>query len=191
MEKLYEITEEDIKEYFKSHKTDSNIKHREVMFIKYMRENEDISKENLQILLSKYNLEDPTVNNIGFSKMLETYLPSFPTYLSSIKKLDLSGICHIMIPATRFYGNVTKFKIIRTEKLLDELKIPYIGNEIYDTYLDAIHNYLISNQLAKVDDGYQINMTIPKAKRVLDEFEIIYGTLGVKKIGRIVKAKRI
>lgn len=99
----FKITKQDIVEYLSKHKNDEVIKNREAMFVKYMKESNTITKESLEILMQKYNLDDRKIDGTysiydgrGYSKQVE--LSTFTDYLIDIENLDISGICHIMIP---------------------------------------------------------------------------------------------
>ena len=185
----YSITGEDIREYLKKHKEDENIRYQEAMFVKYMRETESFSKEAIEILLAKYNTGDNRYQDIGFNKMMDAFLPTFNSYLSSIKNLDVSGVCHMIIPAIRFYGNRTSLKAIHIKPVLEALKVESMGDED-DILLDTMENYKICNQLRTIDNHYEITMNEPRANRELEKYKDIYGSMPILRMEKVIKMGR-
>lgn len=105
-----EITKEDIKEYLSKHQEDKNIKYREAMFVKYMKEQGIFTKEAYEILGGRYpSIVDNSTKQIG----------EFSSYLK-LQNLDVSGICHVLIPTLREYSpkSWTAFKV---EDVLEEV----------------------------------------------------------------------
>ena len=95
----FEITEQDVKQYLKRHKNDEAIKYKEAMFVKYMREHQEITKESLEILMQKYNWVTDRIDGLYFyddyDRMRSIPFKTFDSYLDDINNLDISGICHI------------------------------------------------------------------------------------------------
>jgi PP-loop superfamily ATP-utilizing enzyme len=88
----FNITEYDIREYLKKHKNDVAIKYKEAMFVKYMREHQEITQESLEILMEKYNWQDSVVNGIYYRDsngiLKSEALSDFNSYLDGITNLD-------------------------------------------------------------------------------------------------------
>ena len=91
----FKITESDVIDYLKRHE---NIKYKEALFVQYIREQQKVTKESMEILMRKYN--DEVVNPTGINNpscKLFCEFPSFDSHLNNIKNLDISGICHILM----------------------------------------------------------------------------------------------
>ena len=119
----FNITEYDIREYLKKHKNDVAIKYKEAMFVKYMREHQEITQESLEILMEKYNWQDSVVNGIYYRDsngiLKSEALSDFNSYLDGITNLDISGICYIMVPVLSYYSDY-KYHIYMAANLLAE-----------------------------------------------------------------------
>lgn len=191
MENLaFKITEEDMIEYLKRHRGDENIKYQEAMFVKYMKESETFGEEALRILFTKYNKDTTDYTDIyTYTKqggLIKSSLKTFDDYLSKIHNLDISGICHIMIPAIRYYGEKTRIQKIKLRSVLETLKVETRYDE-QDILLDTFENYRISNQLKYTENGYEITMNDGRASRELEKLKLVYGTLPIKKIEKVIK----
>ena len=194
----FKITEYDIREYLKKHKNDVDIKYKEAMFVKYMREHQEITQESLEILMEKYNWQDNVVNGIYYRDsngvLKPEALPDFDSYLDSITNLDISGICHILIPALGYYSkDGSNFSSIVLE-VAEKMKIN-------DTNFDeqkniAIDNYRIS-KLICVDREEHFGFTLERTnlmkndrcKKELIEYSHIYGKDKVKQIRKIIRER--
>lgn len=188
-----EITKEDIIEYLKRHRGDENIKYQEAMFVKYMKETEIFGEEALRILFTKYNKDTNDYTDIYTytkqSGLIKTKLKTFDNYLSTIQNLDISGVCHIMIPAIRYYGEKTSIQTIKLRPVLETLKVESRDDE-QEILQDTFENYRISNQLKYTGNGYEITMNDGRASRELEKLKLVYGTMPIKKIEKVIKMGR-
>ena len=176
----FEITEQQIINYINKYKEYYN--NCEAMFIKYLKDNSGIlTEEMLEILTNeKINIEN------------KGELLSFDTKPIDIKKMDLSGICHIMIPCIRYYGQ-TEFNHSEYRSKLNSISEQLGCNSQKlnsDVLLDTIDNYTIVGQLMKYRPPiYFSSFTISreKAKNIIDEYIYVYGEEPVEKIKMLVK----
>lgn len=191
----FEITERDIQEYLKQHKQDESIKYREAMFVKYMKEQQEITCEALEILMKKYNWEDRLINGTyqyDHSEVLQQEsLPNFNSYLNGIYNLDLSGICHIMIPVLTYY-NVNKIQqniIKQLENLAFEFKLEPLNLGFIE--VDAIENYAIAygNEIFRYNNGINLYLSKEKSSKLIQGYTSIYGEEPVKQIRKIIRER--
>lgn len=189
------INLDDIAEYIKDHKGDKNIQYREALFIKYMKENYFQAKETFPMLIHKYNLLilpmnklRTTMNSINFSLTKEK---SFEDYLSSIQNLDISGVCHILVPA------LTLCKVERlfywtyenaVRQVIEELKMSD-SDDITPALDDAIENYLLVNQLEEkiFPSFYKIKIGQRHCYGMLHAYEDIYGKDKVNEVRKVIQ----
>lgn len=183
----FKITENDIKEYLKRHKDDENIKYREAMFVKYMKENGIVTKEALEIMMEKYNWDDESITGIyryQDFKFLHQELSSFNTYLDNIKNLDISGICHIMIPCIKYY-NCSEFRHSICASKANHIA-ELLGVNSYDedgsVLLNTIDNYRVAELIEDYRTFSRITMSKEKSRRMIQEYSCIYGEEPVKLI---------
>lgn len=191
----FEITERDIQEYLKQHKQDESIKYREAMFVKYMKEQQEITCEALEILMKKNNWEDRLINGTyqyDHSGVLQQEsLPNFNSYLNGIYNLDLSGICHIMIPVLTYY-NVNKIQqniIKQLENLAFEFKLEPLNLGFIE--VDAIENYVIAygNEIFRYNNGINLYLSKEKSSKLIQGYTSIYGEEPVKQIRKIIRER--
>lgn len=175
----FEITENDIKDYLETYKKDENIRYREAMFVKYMRETGIFTKESLEILIEKYNLFR-IINATGIYDdsygIMENpcyHLSSFSNYLQHLK-LDISGACHIMVPTIKYYGLNVEWYQFEDKTIQKEFAI-------------ALENYRIAGKISIVNDIPIICMPNDDCEKELYEYEKIYGDVKVKQIRKIIK----
>lgn len=200
----FEITEQDIKEYLKRHKEDENIKYREAMFVKYMREQEGITCESLEILTKKYNWEDRVINgtyqydHLGILK--QESLPNFNSYLNGIHNLDISGICHIMVPIAayyypyKYYARMNPHPKQMLSLLVNKMNIvdeDTNDNHLYSVTYDTIDNYSVTfkNKVCRDSYGIFISLSQEKSRRMIQEYSSIYGEEPVKQIRKIIRER--
>ena len=208
----FEINEQDIREYLKKHRNDEAIKYREAMFVKYMREHQEMTCESLEILMKKYNLGDKKINGIyhgdefGILKSeplsdFRYYLDDF-SYSDDITYIDVSGICHILIPAVGYYQNIKGYRFIENPcyKLhygLGDLSMKLLNTvpkDINDQLALALDDYCT---LGKVEytytnighSGYVYSIRMGKdtCRHELEEYSHIYGEEPVKQIRKIMR----
>ena len=202
----FEITEQDIEEYLKKHKEDETIKYREAMFVRYMREHQKPTQEALEILMKKYNLRDNRIDGVYFyddsDRVRSIPLKTFDSYLDDITNLDISGICHILIPTLGYYKKIEGYKQIQAPYY----GLNYISKELLNTVPEdidkqlklALEDYCAVN---KVDYRinyiskysykllYSIKMGREHCRHELEEYSYIYGEDKVKQIRKIIRER--
>lgn len=173
----FEITEEDIKKYLKVNKED--YKYYEPLFIKYLKENKDkLPKELTDILINE-------ILELGDD------LNSFDSKPETVQNLDLSGICHILIPATRYYNwdrPVINIKSLNGPLgiIAEELEIPFKNQ--FDAIYDAVDNYRICGKVEiEANIFLRFKMSREHARKELLVYQDYYGKDKVKLIREIVK----
>lgn len=193
----FEIKPSDIQEYLKQHKEDEFIKYREAMFVKYMKESNIITQESLEILMKKYNWDERMIEGTysvyderGYIRQL---LPSFHSYLDNISNLDISGICHIMIPMLSYY-NIDKSRsfslyaelgdLVRKMEFEHNESINYIEKDTYENYVIAY-----SRDIFRFFEGTHIYFSQEKSRKIIQEYASIYGEEPVKQIRKIIKKR--
>ena len=193
-----EITEQDIREYLKKHKNDEAIKYREAMFVKYIRERRVITCESLEILMQKYNFEDDRIDGIyhrdNYGILKSESLINFSSYLDGINNLDISGICHILIPTLGYYDTASKNFSLITNEIAKELEIN--GRNFDEALRTAIDNYCVSDLINIYDEehfGFTLErislMKKNRCRKELMEYSQIYGEDNVKQIRKIIKER--
>ena len=194
----FEITEQDIREYLKKHKNDEAIKYREAMFVKYIRERQVITCESLEILMQKYNFEDDRIDGIyhrdNYGILKSESLINFSSYLDGINNLDISGICHILIPTLGYYDTASKNFSLITNEIAKELEIN--GRNFDEALRTAIDNYCVSDLINIYDEehfGFTLErislMKKNRCRKELMEYSQIYGEDNVKQIRKIIKER--
>lgn len=199
MEKIeFEITEPDIREYLKQHKNDEAIKYKEAMFVKYMREHQEITCESLEILMQKYNWVTDRIDGIyhrdNYGILKSESLINFSSYLDGINNLDISGICHILIPTLGYYDTASKNFSLITNEIAKELEIN--GRNFDEALRTAIDNYCVSdliNIYREEHFGFTLErislMKKNRCRKELMEYSHIYGEDNVKQIRKIIKER--
>ncbi len=194
----FEITEQDIREYLKKHKNDEAIKYREAMFVKYIRERQVITCESLEILMQKYNFEDDRIDGIyhrdNYGILKSESLINFSSYLDGINDLDISGICHILIPTLGYYDTASKNFSLITNEIAKELEIN--GRNFDEALRTAIDNYCVSD-LINIYYEEHFGFTLEKislmkknrCRKELMEYSHIYGEDNVKQIRKIIRER--
>ncbi len=194
----FEITEQDIREYLKKHKNDEAIKYREAMFVKYIRERQVINCESLEILMQKYNFEDDRIDGLyhrdNYGILKSESLINFSSYLDGINDLDISGICHILIPTLGYYDTASKNLSLITNEIAKELEIN--GRNFDEALRTAIDNYCVSdliNIYYEEHFGFTLErislMKKNRCRKELMEYSHIYGEDNVKQIRKIIKER--
>ena len=193
-----EITEQDVKQYLKSHKNDEAIKYKEAMFVKYIRERQVITCESLEILMQKYNFEDDRIDGIyhrdNYGILKSESLINFSSYLDGINNLDISGICHILIPTIGYYDTASKNFSLITNEIAKELEIN--GRNFDEALRTAIDNYCVSdliNIYYEKHFGFTLErislMKKNRCRKELMEYSHIYGEDKVKQIRKIIRER--
>lgn len=195
----FEITGLDIRDYLIQHKSNEIIKNREAMFVKYMKENNIITQESLEILMKKYNWDEKRIYGtyrIGNNTRILDELSSFDSYLKGVKNLDISGICHIMIPCIQYYSNYSEFRHFIYLSKLDDI-VEKLGINQYDKQedilLDSIDNYTLVGQIEDFENTYRgfsrITMSKDKSRKLLQAYSQIYGEEPVKQIRKMIRER--
>lgn len=192
MEKInFEITKDDVKNYLKRHENDQNIKYKEALFVQYIKNQKKLTKEAMEILMWKYNDEFVSPVEINSSSCnIFHEVPSFDSYLNNIKNLDISGICHILIPSFGYYEYMDPcYSCLEKipSKLLgttDQKQNDYLVGAINDYYLlGKVDKVMFSDILLAID----IKMSRKMCEMELQTYSLIYGEDSVKKIKNLVK----
>lgn len=194
----FEITEQDIREYLKKYENDEAIKYREAMFVKYIRERQVITCESLEILMQKYNFEDDRIDGIyhrdNYGILKSESLINFSSYLDGINNLDISGICHILIPTIGYYDTASKNFSLITNEIAKELEIN--GRNFDEALRTAIDNYCVSDLINIYYEnhfGFTLErislMKKNRCRKELMEYSHIYGEDNVKQIRKIIKER--
>jgi len=176
----FEITAKDIQKYL--NKYQKYYKYCEALFIKYLKDNQGtLTEEMLEILLK---------DNDKFAYNIE--LPSFNPYPTTIQNLDLSGICHILMPTINLYScsknNVfTSYNLYANLCIIAEkLNVPLI--EPWKVLESTIENYQICGKIQKMDRvKLTFKMGRDQSRSELMIYSQFYDEDKVKKIRKIVR----
>lgn len=175
----FEISEEDIKRYLEKNKV--KYKYKEALFIKYLKENRfNLTKEMLEMLLMK--------NGIIDSKMIDIdYYNSFNT--KSFKyDLNLTDICHILIPTMKYYDQ-KEFHInklyVNLDIASDRLLVPMTNP--MDVIESTLDNYRICDKVELDDEIIKVKMGKEHCRNELLVYQEFYDEDKVKKIKKLVK----
>lgn len=203
MENLsFKITEQDVSNYLIQHNNDYAIKNKEAMFVKYIKESNEITQEILEILVSKYNWNNQLFRNTYDSTdvLKESSLYSFDTYLKT-RDLDISGICHILIPTFGYYGFYKEnyHPIIASHIELYTIVSNVIGKTAENDYRGclnlAIDNYYEVGKIDECSDSrytlyMKIKMDTETCRKELVEYSKIYGEEPVQRIKKIIQERK-
>lgn len=183
----FTITEQDIQTYLKQHKDDENIKYKEALFVKYMKEQGLLTKEALEIIMQKYNSFKVNAAGIYDDNWSKTWTAmcnpryrfvKFKTYLYRYKPVfkDNIEVCHVLIPAIKYYNydDFDKWYQLDDDK---SLKIDFS---------EALDNYRIAGKVSFENNIPIINMGIEECEKELYEYEKIYGK-DVERVKQIVR----
>ena len=195
----FKITKQDIVEYLSKHKNEEAIKNREAMFVKYMKESNMITQESLEILMRKYNLDNRRIEGTysiydgrGYSKQEE--LSTFTDYLIGIENLDISGICHVMIPILSYYNEREWYQNFRCHQTLfsicKQLNIIASFEVGDDAITDMKENYLLGfghDYVYREEQDTYFKFSKDKSRKLLERYSQIYGEEPVKQIRRIIR----
>ena len=194
----FNITEYDIREYLKKHKNDVAIKYKEAMFVKYMREHQEITQESLEILMEKYNWQDSVVNGIYYRDsngiLKSEALSDFNSYLDGITNLDISGICYIMVPVLSYYSDY-KYHIYNWYKELSNVSRKLEFDINYEQMQSAIRNmkddYLIAFDDRHIyqDNDVYFRFSKNESKNMIESYSHIHGEDNVKQIRKIIRER--
>lgn len=185
----FEITEEDIKKYLREHEDD--YKYKEALFIKYLKENKNaLIKETVQILFERNGMElvERKIDIDSFDD-----LPSFNNKsLCSIgvRNLDLSGICHILIPAIRYYDwdrhGVSVGKIYSDlDMVAGNLNVHF--DRPWEVLESTLDDYEICGKIEVKDEIVNFRMSREHSRRELISYQGYYYENKVKRIRKIIR----
>ncbi len=196
---VLEITEQDIKKYIGSHSDDKNLEYRKELLIKYLKESETLTRESYEILMGKIfpdQLEE---------SQIPTILPSFEDYTSSIRNLDMSGICHILIPSLGCLEKVKQGKLFEWKPLeISVQKLVEAGREckcrrtttkdLTKMLEDTLDIYQMVGDVSikeKMDSSFLVSFPKPfeTYRGILGSYEKVYGEGSVQKVRRIAMRK--
>ncbi len=188
------ITKENIQEYMK--KNVSLVRHKEPLFVDYMKRSKGMTLEGLEILFKKYYEEIP-LTKIDYQKNeVMMHLLTFEDYLKN-STFDMNAIFHILIPALRLDGgkHINHCEIFHgayeiAEELLNET--PRVGEKTTLLY-EVIDNYVVARQIDEnqgYNGGYStVLMRKEKCEKELLAYEHIYGQENIQKIKELVKER--
>lgn len=198
----FKITEADIQKYFEKHRDDREIRYKEAMFMKYMKEQDRITKETLEILMEKYNQDSLPFSDCGLYSCLRNSLKVLPDFSSSlnVRNLDISGICYMLIPTLGLHQDYAAedqyIKVSSTDinYIASALNVPQ-DNSIHSKLVDALENYQITGGIYKKDDSecpnlrFLVNVRLDKehCRRELYGYESIYGEESVKEVENAIQ----
>ena len=173
-----EISEQQIRDYLKKYQ--NYYKDCGTLFVKYLKDNTNNPTEEMIEILTEGKI---TINNSG---EISSFNP-IPTY---IEKLDLSGICHILIPTIKYYGE----SIITIDQLYWNLenaaeKLSVSINHPLDVVISTIDDYQICEKVKLEDQILKIKMSRESCRRELFVYQNFYDKDKVKQIRKIVRER--
>ena len=108
--------------------------------------------------------------------------------------MDISGICHILIPTLGYYDTASKNFSLITNEIAKELEIN--GRNFDEALRTAIDNYCVSdliNTYYEEHFGFTLERIIlmkkNRCRKELMEYSHIYGEDNVKQIRKIIKER--
>lgn len=182
----FQITEQDIKNYLKKYK--KYYKGAEALFVKYIFDHQfELTEEMIEMMAKKDLPSD-------FDSGLSCFYPDCP----EVQNLDLSGICHILIPTIRYYDwdrpSIQRDRLYADlDMVARELSIPISGHvEASHAVGGALADYIISEKLEIKITGDNLEFIDFKMSREdslgeLVVYDRFYGEEKVKKIGELIK----
>ncbi|MDD6223538.1 MAG: hypothetical protein PUB18_00870 [bacterium] len=188
----FEITEEDIKKYLEENK--ETYQYCEALFVKYLRENQfNLTKEMLEILFIKSSRMgvDPEEINRMSSIGLSSFHQESP-YMNSIQNLDLSGICHILIPTIRYYkkGNVFNMNYLLSHLEMASRDLRLSCYHPMQIVKDTLDDYRVCNKVEVEDLTFKIKMSKEQSRGEILIYQDFYDETKVKKIRKMIRDDR-
>lgn len=202
----FEITREDIGLFLEEHQNDPYYSHREALFVKYMKENGVNTQEFTEI----YALKNGLICQEGYPKWYEKKSPQVPLqtfskYCENLS-LDISGLCHIFIPALGFFsyqfgcssvGTYYHFVNVRKKLFPPVQKFDSRPKEWeFQIFKSAVDDFQVANQLeieflreemVSTPNWGEWKISKKSCAKILKEDEKIYGSFEVEKVKSLVK----
>lgn len=174
----FEITEQDIRKYIEKYK--NYYRYCEPLFIKYLKDN-------------RFNLTEEMFEIITEGKLLfynNGELSSFNSFPNTVQNLDLSGICHILIPTIRYYDrNISSVSIGRIyddlDKVSETLNVPM--NNSWETLESTIDDYIICDKIQKNDEMITFKLGREHSRKELITYSHFYNESKVMKIRKLIR----
>ena len=197
MVREFNISLNEVVEYIYEHSDNPNIKYREALFVKYIRDNFKYSKEAFNMVINRYNILTYPLANLEIELQhlhdAMTRQMSFKNYISSINKLDISGICYMMFPIMKLY-KIDGSYFEGYEKLLEILVADFnISNtdQLKQELIDTMQNYQLLRQVKREEllPNYFFTIKLDKNRclKMIDAYQQIYGQETVTKIKTNIK----
>lgn len=192
----YEINEDDIRKYLHEHRKSELLKYKEALFVDYIKNTKGLTKEKIDILIKKYNISNCDVNTLCFlsdnAKTGVVLLEEFSDHLSKVSRLDINGICHMLIPIIKNNGydsiNRDKIKIrLYRDCLLHDFGFTYASRDkINDCVDNAIDNYSVANKVKATLDNDILLLSKNNSQLEMKSYSELYGKDVVKTINNHV-----
>ncbi len=200
----FKITEHDMIKYLQCHQKEALFQYREALFIQYMKEINGITSEQLEIIMAKYNFDgrkirgtyylkkNPILSSRGCDLVEEPFCQHLSTFSNYLKyyRLDSAGICHLLIPIMKYYGN-SKFHFNRLYTNLsivsDTLVIPMMNP--MSVIKSTLEDYRICRKLEIHNQMIYVKMGREQCRREILAYQEIYDDDRIHKIKKIIKGR--
>ena len=196
--KKLEISTNDIRKYLKDLKKNHSdeyekyYRYKEAMFVKYMKEHNEDTKESLEIRMKKYNSDKISIVGTSdydnYSTLKKQTLISFDNYLYGVNNLDISGICHILIPTIKYYGEKECYinqLYAELGSVSSRLTIPMeYPMKIIESTLD---DYRVCGKVKTIGNRIHIKMGRDTCRGELLAYQDFYDENKVKRIKKIMR----
>lgn len=198
----FSITEEDIINYLNIVRETKTIPVSEEMFVDYLRNFKYISKENLEILMRKYNKRlfeiDGTYTLFEDGVNVQVPLTDYESYLKSINNLDITGISLMAIPIISRYNLCGKnIQVSEFNDLVHGIgeDFTFVDTKNTNDINSSIRNYILTG---KVDLIYytkpreyciKFNLSSDEAKQRIECYEQLYGKENADKVKNLLKER--
>lgn len=182
----FNITEQDIQNYLKKH--EQYYKGAEALFVKYIIDHYhryDLTEEMIEMITKKDLPSD-------FDSGLSYFFPDCP----EVQNLDISGICHILIPTIRYYDwdRSSSIHVDRLYADLDtvarELSVPILNQvEVSHAVEGTLSDYRISGKVEITGNNLEyvdFKMSRKDCCSELVVYDRFYGEENVNKIIKLI-----
>ena len=193
--KNFELNNSDIRKFVKNKEFsyEYNIKYREALFVRYLNENKNITLEQVNMFINKYDTKDHNFNMLTLAN-----LDTFSNYIKNIK-FDKNSVFEVLIPAIAYYrGNhyhlaygLTEVEKLHLDLCVLEMKLHEKSMNIKDDkqkYFDCYFNVLENYETVDLIWNNTIEMNKEIARRTLKEYANIYGEEPVELIKEHVRS---